>query len=48
MPTENMEVNYIWIHCNLVYVRWAHEIFVKMKYSAGQEAGSEGIMLDKQ
>lgn len=43
-----MEVNYIWIHCNLVYVKWAHEIFVTMKYSAGQEAGSEGIVLDKQ
>lgn len=30
--TENMDVIYIWIHCNLVYVRWIHEIFVLMKY----------------
>lgn len=40
-----MEVNYIWIHCSLVYVRWVHEIFVRMKYSADRKPGQKALCL---
>jgi len=42
-----MDVIYIWIHCNLVYVRWVHEIFAFDEIFIGQEAGSKGIMPNK-
>lgn len=43
IPTENMDVIYIWIHCNLVYVRWVHEIFVLMKYSLDRKPGQKAL-----
>lgn len=47
IPTENMDVIYIGIHCNVVYVRWVHEIFVLMNYSLDRKAKSKGIMPNK-
>ena len=31
--------SFIWIHGNLVYVKWVHKIFVLMKYSLDRKPG---------
>lgn len=38
-----MDVIYIWNHCNPVYVRWVHEIFVWMKYLLDRKAGQKAL-----
>lgn len=38
-----MDVIYIWIHCNLVDVKWVHEIFVLMKYSLDRQPGQKAL-----
>lgn len=41
--TENKNLVYMWIHCNLVHVRWVHEIFVLIKYWLDRKPGQKAL-----